>query len=340
MKKVSLKVFLSTVVALMLASFIPRTVDFLLDVRDDAPDDLRGVQAVVFSLFAILFLLFFFNYFMNKIIIKRIKQLSIASEEVTSGNYDIHLDEKGKDEISEVIENFNTMTTALKNNEYLNRDFVRNFSHEFKTPLSIIKGYSELIESSKNITEEERKHLQIIISESNRLSNLSQNMMLISLVENTVIIPMQDTFNIAEQIRNIIQMMQLQWENKHLELELSLPNFEIHSNKELMYQILLNVIGNAIKFSDQNQTLDISLQENTDNFTIEVTNQGQQIPKEDFDKVFNLFYIADASRSNKSTGIGLTLTKKIIDKLQGNITFDSINGKTTFQITLPRSKIK
>lgn len=337
MKKVSIKVFLSTTLALMLASMIPRTIDALGYIGEDLPHNARTFQTILFFIFAFSFLLFFFNYFMNRIIVKRVKELSKASKEVTRGNYDIQLEEKGKDEISEVIQNFNTMTIALKNNEYLNRDFIRNFSHEFKTPLSIIKGYSELIESSNSITDEEKMYLNIIISESNRLSNLSQNMMLISLVDNTTIIPINDKYNIAEQIRNIVQMMQLEWEDKDLELDLNLPNFEIISNKELVYQVLLNVIGNAIKFSHQGKTLQIELLENDNFLTVKVSNQGQVIPRDDFDKVFNLFYIADSSRSEKSTGIGLTLTKKIVDKLNGSITFDSIDGKTTFEITLSKN---
>lgn len=340
MRKVSIKILASTFLALLLASIIPRIVDFFVDVRDIDENDIRLWQVLLVSLVFLSLLLLIFNFFMNRIVLNRITQLSNASKEVTSGNYEVNIPLKGNDEITDVIKSFNTMTTALRNNEYLSRDFVRNFSHEFKTPLSIIKGYSELIESSESITEEERQYLNIIISESNRLSNLSQNMMLISLVDNTTIIPMIDTFNLAEQIRNIIQIMQLEWEGKNLELNLELPNLEITSNKELMYQIMLNVIGNAIKFSDQKATLDIVLSENTETYTIEVSNQGQPIPKDDFDKVFNLFYIADASRSNKSTGIGLTLTKKIIDKLNGSISFDSIEGKTTFKVTLPHSNSK
>ncbi len=340
MRKVSVKVFLSTILALSLASFIPRLVDYLLDVRDSAPEEMKVVQGIVFSVFALMFLLFFYNYFMNRIILDRVKKLSTASKEVTNGNYDIHIDEKGRDEISDVIQNFNTMTQALKSNEYLNRDFVRNFSHEFKTPLSIIKGYSELIESSENITEEQHQYLNIIIKESNRLSNLSQNMMLISLIDSTTIIPLKDTFDIAEQIRNIIQFMQLEWEEKNLTLDLELESFNIHSNKELMYHVLLNVVGNAIKFSDNNEILSVYLKEDESSFSIKISNKGQEIPKSDFEKVFNLFYIADDSRTNKSTGIGLTLTKKIIDKLNGSITFDSVNGETTFIVTLPHSRSK
>lgn len=340
MKRVSVKVFLSTFIAILLASLIPRTADYLLDLRQIGDEDVQEWQVAIFSIFVTLLILAFFNYFMNRIIVKRVKQLSQASEEVTKGNYTVQIEEKGKDEISEVIQNFNTMTSALQSNEYLNRDFVRNFSHEFKTPLSIIKGYSELIESSDTITEEERNYLNIIISESNRLSNLSQNMMLISLVDNTTIIPLNDTFNISKQIRQVVQTMQLKWEEKELELHLDLPDTDITSNKELTYHILLNVIGNAIKFSDEKETLLINLKDEESEFVLNVTNKGQPIPKEDFDKVFNLFYIADKSRTNKSTGIGLTLTKKIIDKLQGSITFDSIDGVTTFEITLPKTQNK
>ncbi|XFA99624.1 ATP-binding protein [Candidatus Izemoplasma sp. B36] len=275
-----------------------------------------------------------FSLLINHFIVKRIKEIDHATLSIKDGNYDITLDTKGKDELTSLSQNFNLMTQELRSNEYLNKEFVRNFSHEFKTPLSVIRGYAELIEQSDLSEEDTKYYLDIIISESERLSNLTNNMLQISLIDSKAIIKKDDEYNITEQIRNVIQMTQLNWELKKLTFDLDMDEIKIKSNKELTYQIILNLLSNAVKYSSLKEEIKIKLKDNEKDFSFTITNKGQEIPQDDIDKVFKLFYIADKEKNKESTGVGLTLTKKIVDKLKGNITFSSDKGLTTFKVVL------
>jgi signal transduction histidine kinase len=267
---------------------------------------------------------------MNNIIYKRVRKLNYATKEVMKGNYDIELEEESNDEITEVIRNFNTMIRELKSNEYQNKEFIRNFSHELKTPLSAIKGYSNLILEVEISNEEKLEYASIISNEASRLTELSKNMLLISMIDSKEILPVNDTFNVTEQIRNIIQLTQLSWEEKELSFDLELPDKTIVSNKELLYQVWENLLSNSIKFSPINSVIKIDLQINDNELIFRINNKGK-ISDDDIEKVFDLFYVREKSRSNNSSGVGLTLVKNIINKLSGSIKAESSNNNSTFE---------
>ena len=335
MKKLSGKIILIGFLTMLITGTISRlTIQVVIGV--DIHDAITEGRVFVGMLIILAFSLTLFAYGINYFVVKRIKAISTATVNIIDGNYDSVLDTNGHDEIASLSKNFNLMTSELKSNEYLNKEFVRNFSHELKTPLSAIRGYAELISENDLTKEEKDQYLNIIISESERLSNLSNNMLQISLVDSISIVRNDDEYNLAEQIRTVIQMMQLSWEEQKLIFDLDLDEIQIKSNKELTYQILLNLISNAIKFSDKAETILISLKAVEEHLEFVITNKGQEIPQEDFDKVFQLFYVSDKSKNETSTGIGLTLTKKIIDKLKGDISFDSNDGTTTFKVILPK----
>lgn len=333
MKKLTGKIIIISFVTMMIAGAISRLTYKLIIGGDFQPgfSEDRVFGAILITLLLALIL---FSIAVNYFIAKRIKDIDKGTLRIIDGDYDFVLDTKGHDEIANLSKNFNLMKNEIKSNEYLNKEFVRNFSHEFKTPLSVIRGYAELLEDNGLSEKEKKNYIDIIISESERLSNLANNMLQISLIDSTSIIAKDDEYNLAEQIRNVIQMIQLMWEEKKLSFDLELAEVYIKSNKELTYQILLNLISNAIKFSNDSEVIKVSLDEKDNSIKFSITNKGQVIPADDYDKVFRLFYIANKSRNTSSTGIGLTLTKKIIDKLNGNISFESKDGITTFNVEL------
>ena len=339
MKKISIKILTASIVIFFISSLIPRTmIAFVADdlFQDSSFHDVfKGTPFIIgmFSTVAVTVVLFII--LIEKILIHRVKELNNATKEVILGNYDFQLDVKQKDEISNLTSNFNKMIRDLNSNEYLNKEFVRNFSHEIKTPLSAIIGYAELVRDSNLDTNTTKEYLRIIIDEATRLSYLSKDMLAISLVDSKTIIKQSDKFNVAEQIRNVILIMQLDWEGKKLELNVELENIDYISNKELTYQIWTNLINNAIKFSNPNKELLIKLYKDTTNIIFEITNEGVIISKDEQDRVFDLFYISAKAKNKHSNGVGLTLTKKIITKLNGTISISTNNSKTTFTVTLP-----
>lgn len=336
MKKISSKIILIGFLTMVLSGAIARII-----IQVIAGVDLHQAitEGRVFNGFLIVLALSLalFAYAINHFIVKRIKKVDEATIRVKEGYYDFELDTSGKDEITNLSKNFNLMLNALKANEYVNKEFVRNFSHELKTPLSAIKGYAELISQNELSPEERTNYLDIIIHESERLSHLSNNMLQISLVDSMSIVMKEDHYNFAEQIRKVIQIMQLSWEEKGLDFDLDLDEVHFRNNKELTYQVLLNLISNAIEFSTKNTEIKITLKDLIDEIKFTITNQGDPIPKDDFEKVFQLFYVTDKSKHQTSTGIGLTLTKKIVEKLEGTISFQSEDGLTTFEVVIPKT---
>ena len=276
-----------------------------------------------------------YGVFVNKILIKRVKTLNDATKSVMQGDFNAKMEEKGQDELSTLIHNFNQMSNELKNNEYLSKEFVRNFSHELKTPLSAIKGYADLIIDGSLTEEEQLEYAHIISEESNRLSDLSKSMLLISLVDSSSIVQKDEPYNLAEQIRNVIQLTQLEWESKNINLDIDMDEVLIQSNKEFTYQIWQNLFTNAVEFSNKSDSISISLKENEDSVLFSISNPGK-LSKEEQDRIFDLFYVLNKSRNKKSTGIGLTLTKKIVDKLKGKVALSSENNRITFEIELPK----
>jgi len=334
MRKVTFKIVISTIFVIIISMFIPNIMWIFYGTYGE-PANLTARVILFTGFVTVLFPILALNLMIDRIVVHRVRALNRATRKVMGGDFDISLEVDTDDEISDLMISFNKMAEELKNNEYLSKDFVRNFSHELKTPLSAIKGYSDLINEGKVSQQEILEYTNIISNESERLSHLSKNMLQISLLDSQTIIPKHDEYNVAEQIRNVIQLMQINWESKNIILDLNLKDVSICSNKELTYQIWTNLISNAIKFSNNNETIKMSLLDQETNIKFIIANTSD-IPKEDVKRVFDLFFVSDKSRTSQSSGVGLTVTKKIILKLGGTIDVESKDNQTIFYLTLPK----
>lgn len=331
MKRITAKIILSGMFVMFLSSFIPNAL-WRLSGGDRNPEGVPEIAFLIGGLITVSVTLMVFSFLINHLLIKRVKNLNEATKSVMQGDFETTITDNKFDEVSELTNNFNQMVQELKANEYVNKEFVRNFSHELKTPISAIKGYAELVQSETLSEEEKQQYTKIIIDESERLSNLSKNMLLISQIDNQVIVPKNDTFNMTELFRNVVQLQQLDWEEKNIEFEFDVEDITITSNKELMYQVFQNLLSNAIRFSDLNDTIKVTINQIEQPVFI-IENKGE-LTEEEQSKIFDLFYIKDKSRSSKSNGIGLTLTKKIIDKLEGTISVESKEKSIAFEVKL------
>jgi signal transduction histidine kinase len=284
-------------------------------------------------------ILVLFAFATEYIVIRRIKKISDATKIIAKGNFDFDINDFADDELSELTDSFNIMLKALRANQYLSREFVNNVSHEFKTPITSLKGYAKLLQRN-NISDSERKeYSEIIVNEAERLHKLSKDLLQLSELESPNIIRQTDTFRLDEQIKRIILLIQKEWEEKNIEMVVDLDNIEYRGNEELMYIVCLNLISNAIKYTGQNGKIEIKLTEGK-NITFSVKDNGIGIKKEMQDKVFDQFFVGDKSRNQGSNGLGLSITKKIIDKFNGNISFVSEEGKGTEFIVLLSQEVK
>jgi len=293
----------------------------------------------VFPIIFGIFIISLSSYVINRKVVSRILKLKDATAQVASGNFHYLVKVKSHDELSELTDSFNKMTAELQANEFLSKDFVRNISHEFKTPLAVLKAYGELVESEANQENIDRMALrnysEIIMKEVDRLTLLSKSILELSLLDSTTIIKKDDIFSPAEQIRSMLRTMQVKWLEKNIHLDLDLAEETIQNNEQMLYQLWQNLISNAIKFSPKTGRISISLKFEAQKLYFQISDQGIGIAKAEQEKIFNQFYMIDKSRNREGTGLGLAIVGKILEKLDGKIYVESTeNAGTTFKISL------
>ena len=233
-------------------------------------------------------------------------------------------------------ESFNTLAEELENTEMLRSDFINNFSHEFKTPSISIAGFAKLLKKGNLKEEQKKEYLDIIEEESLRLSYMATNVLNLTKVENQTILTDVTSYNLSEQIRACVLLLENRWTKKKIEFSLEFDEYEINANEELLKQIWINLIDNAIKFSPDYGMIMIRIKESNDRYKISIANTGTEIPKESMPKIFNKFYQADESHASEGNGVGLAIVKKIVDLHKGSIEVESENGFTVFEIELDR----
>ncbi|MDN4618336.1 HAMP domain-containing sensor histidine kinase [Paenibacillus sp. PsM32] len=278
--------------------------------------------------------------FLSKKALNPIRRVIASIHQVAAGNFNVKVDIKGIGELEELSESFNKMTQELASIETLRSDFINNFSHEFKTPIISIRGFAKLLQDN-NLTEEERtEYLNIIVTESERLSALSSNILMLAKYENLEIIVDQSSFRLDEQIRKTIILMELKWSAKHLNINIDLEKVTFFGNEELTQQIWINLLDNAIKFSDPDSSITINLEkiENEIRFTIQ--DEGMGMNEETKSHIFDKFFQGNTSHASTGNGLGLPLVKRIVDLCRGKIQVQSELGNGSLFTILLYSKME
>ena len=236
----------------------------------------------------------------------------------------------------EVSASFNKMAQELENTELLRGDFINNFSHEFKTPIVSIAGLAKLLKRGNLSEEEQKQYLDAIEEESLRLSVMATNVLSLTKVENQTILTDVSEYNLSEQIRSCMLLLESKWSKKDIELDLDFGEHRIRASEELLKQVWINLLDNAVKFTPDGHTIQVQITEKDDKLTVEVRNTGSQIPGENQKKIFHKFYQADESHASQGNGVGLAIVKRITELHQGSVTVHSENDVTSFQVTLPK----
>ena len=240
--------------------------------------------------------------------------------------------------VREFTASFNTMAQELENTEILRNDFINHFSHEFKTPLLSIIGFATLLEED-NLTEEQRRqYVRTIQEESLRLSSMASNVLSLSKVENQTILTNVTSFNLSEQIRSVLLLLEEQWTVKNIDLQLSFDEHEIEANEEMLKEVWINLIDNAVKFVPRCGTVALKITDEGDTLCVRISNTGSDIPSEKLDKIFAKFYQADESHATQGNGIGLAIVKRITALHGGAVDVKSENGITEFTVLLPKTQ--
>lgn len=240
--------------------------------------------------------------------------------------------------VREFTESFNTMAEELENTELLRNNFINDFSHEFKTPIVSITGFAGLLEAG-NLTEEQRmQYAHAIREESMRLSSMASNILNLTKVENQTILTDLARFNLSEQVRSALLLLEDQWDGKKIDLQLDFDEYVIEANEELLKQVWINLVDNAVKFTPRCGTVEIAIVDEGDSLCVKVGNTGSEIPREKQEKIFARFYQADESHATQGNGIGLAVVKRIVELHHGSVSVTSANGMTAFYVRLPKKQ--
>ena len=236
----------------------------------------------------------------------------------------------------EISESFNLMAEELENTELLRSDFINNFSHEFKTPIVSIAGFAKLLKRDNLTKEQRREYLDIIEQESLRLSYMATNVLNLTKIENQAILTDISFFNLSEQIRTSVLLLENRWIKKQIEFVLEFDEVVIEANEELLKQVWINLIDNAIKFSLESGVIEVKIIEKKNWYAILVMNEGIEIPVESRKKIFNKFYQCDESHATEGNGVGLAIVSRVIKLHKGTIWVESKDGKTIFIVEIPK----
>ncbi len=275
--------------------------------------------------------------FVGKRILKPMNELIQATRIVAKGDFSVKVTEIDNNIIlADLLKSFNIMIDELSSIELFRKNFINNFSHEFKTPIVSIRGFAKQL-TMDSITDEVRKeYASIIVNEANRLTTMSSNILLLTKFEHQQIINDQNNFDLDEQIRRCIILLESHWNKKNIEFNLDLEDITYYSNEEMLSHVWINLISNAIKFSPENGVVHVKLRKAPENILVEITDHGIGIKSSDIERIFEKFYQCDSSHTGEGNGLGLSLVKRIIELCNGEIYVTSeYKLGTSFKIELP-----
>ena len=246
----------------------------------------------------------------SRVPLRPVRRVIDAINRLAAGDFSARLSLNAPPTFSELTESFNRMAEELGSIELLRTDFINNFSHEFKTPIVSIKGFAEELKHDDLTREQRDEYLDIIIAESSRLASLATNVLNLSKVEQQVILTDRRNFDLTEQLRRCVLLFENNWERKHLSLTVEFDEITYYGSDELLSQVWLNLIDNAVKFTPQGGAIVIRLHQDAEHVRFAITDDGCGIRPDALGRVFDKFYQGDPSRTSGGNGLGLTVAKK------------------------------
>lgn len=270
--------------------------------------------------------------------IKPMNKIGQAARKVAAGDFTIRIPSERKDgkkdEMELLIDDFNKMVEELATIETLKGDFISNISHEIKTPLSVIQSYATVLHNG-NISEEQRQeYLETILESTRKLSVLITNILRLNKLENQEIVQ-DEAYSLDEQLRCCILALEEKFEEKSIEFDADLEEAIITTDENLLEIVWNNLLTNAIKFTEPGGSVMVKLKVKDGIAIVSVSDSGCGMDEETIGRIFYRFYQGDTSHFREGYGLGLSLVKRIMDLVDGNITVESQLGKgTTFMVTI------
>ena len=274
----------------------------------------------------------------SAIIIRASRPYLNALQKVAEGDFSVRIEDSKPFANLNIANNFNYMVSQLDSVETLRESFVSDFSHEFKTPIVSIAGFAKLLKDPSLTAEQRNEYLDVIIDESNRLVELSESVLLLNRLESQQIT--KEKYQLDEQIRQCVLMFEQQCEAKGVELNVDLQDHVIiNSSYKLLSQVIVNLLSNAVKFTESGGKITVACKVKGLNVLITVKDTGCGMDEETKSNIFNKFFQGDTSHTTPGNGLGLSIVKKIVDMLDGQIFVESRVGEgSTFTVLLLKDK--
>ncbi|WP_419887814.1 sensor histidine kinase [Neobacillus niacini] len=274
----------------------------------------------------------------TRYLIKPISTLTKATKALANGKYHVNLDIHRDDELGQLSQSFLQMATKLEQMEDMRKEFISNISHDIQSPLSNIKGYTNLLDNDSISKEDKTQYISIINNEISRLSSLTKQLLLLASLDRSEDVMKKKWFNVGEQIKGLITNYQWAISEKGLMVSYSLPDINIMGDPALLETVWDNLLSNGIKYNVPNGSIEISIEERGNSLFVTFVDTGLGMSDHEVDQIFDRFYRVDSSRTRsvEGTGLGLSIVASIVKLHNGIITVKSKEKEgSTFIVELP-----
>lgn len=267
---------------------------------------------------------------------KELVTLTDHIEKVAAGDFATRIQYDEKESLAYIYRDFNRMVEELDSVQVLKNDFINNYSHEFKTPIASINGFAELLLEKELPAETQKMYLEIIRDESERLSTLTTNTLLLSKLSSQKIVSKTERYSLDEQLRQCALILSPQWLEKKQTFSGDFEKADFEGNRELMQHLWLNLIGNAVKYTPAGGEISVELKQTEESILVRISDTGTGMDKEIMEHLFDPYYQGDRSHSGQGLGLGLAIAKQIVELCHGEITVKSrVNEGSEFKVLLP-----
>lgn len=275
-------------------------------------------------------------------IMRPIRKINAVAEQYSTGNFETPMNIRSHDEIGQLASTLEYMASELEKLDDYRKAFISNISHDFRSPLTSIKGYIEAIQDGTIPPEKQSRYLDIVVEQTNRLTKLTSSLLELNNYDSYGIWLVCKDFDILELVLSAINSFEGRCIQKQISLRLNnhTEHTIVHADKTKIEQVIYNLLDNALKFTPEGKSIYVTLSEKHDKIFVSVKDEGCGIPKESLNRVWVRFYKADSSRGKdkQGTGLGLSITKEIIKAHNENINVVSTEGVGS-EFTFSLSKV-
>ncbi len=285
-------------------------------------------------------IMWFISYYSLKTINRTLYRLVSGIEKVSSGEFAFRIDIEKSGPYRELFENFNRMSRELENIQTLRDDFINHFSHEFKTPITSINGLANILLNEDISREDRGQYLRIIASESERLSEMSNNALMMTKLDSQGYILNKTPYDLDEQLKQCAILLSPQWTHKNIDLTADLDPVRITGSEDLLRQVWINLLGNAVKFTQPGGIISIRLKKEENSAVVRISDNGRGLTGEERERAFEKYYQGTLSFESKGLGLGLAIAKNIVELSGGMIGVESAPGSgSAFTVRVPMEPV-